>query len=184
MFLGRTLLLVALLLGASACGEDEPSPVLEDDAAGSTADPPDEATTEDPDDTEAADVAELEGLYDAFWDARIRSHNGPSVDADLYDDIATTGFAEAELGYVQSELIANEARREGEPVVSDVTVTVDGDRATIDSCVDESRWLLVAGGEEVPLDLGTEPHVVTATRTEDGWRIDDRLPIKRSDLTC
>ena len=182
MFLGRTLLLLALLLGLSACGEDDPAPDLDD--GGSAADPATATTSDEPDGSDEADVADLEELYDAYWEARIRSHNGPSVDADLYDGIATTAFAEAELGYVQSELIAHEARRDGRPVVTALSVTVDGDRATIDSCVDESGWLLVAAGEEVPLDLGTEPQVVTAARTDDGWRIDDRLPTKRSELTC
>lgn len=175
--------MVALALGLAACGDDEPSPERDHGGDGSpTATQTKSSTVQD----DAEDVAALEELHADFWDARIRSFNGPSVDPDLYDGLATTGFAESQLlGYVQSELVARDARRDGRPTLSDVTVTLNGDKAVIDSCLDTSEWRFLVGGEEVPIDLGEpEPSVLQATRTPDGWLMERFLPTRRSNLTC
>jgi hypothetical protein len=183
VLLGRAALLVALAVGLAACGDDDPAPAQDlggDSSSDATVDDTESSAVPDV----AADVAALEELHADFWNARIRSHNGPLLDADLYDGITTPEFAEVQLGYVQSQLITHDFHRAGQPKVSDVTATVDGDRARIEACIDQRSWRVVAAGEEVEVDLSISPQVLRATRTGQGWRLTEQLPSKRADLTC
>lgn len=134
---------------------------------------------------DAAAQAELESLHTAYWDAFVTASNGPLIDASLFDGIATTGVVERRLGYVQSELVARDARREGEPSIRNVAIEINDSQARIESCVDSSDWKLIVGDAEVPLETsGPAPSVMTAELTPDGWRINKVLSSKEAEITC
>jgi hypothetical protein len=144
--------------------------------------PPTETPTSDSGD----DVATLEALHDAYWDAFVEASNGPIVDSALFEGVATTGVIERRLGYVQTELVGRNARRQGEPAISDVAVTIDGDNARIESCVDSTNWTLIVEGEEVPTtSSGPKPFAMTAERGPGSdWLINEVLTTDDAEITC
>lgn len=166
----------ALLSGCtSSPGEDE-SPILPTESA--------EETTPAPGDAEAADIAALERLYGEYWDALIALENGGAVEADPFEGIATPTVIEQILNRVLP-IRDSGHRREGEPLIQDVAVTVQGDEARIEACVDEDAWAMVQDGEEVPIEKeGAMPRVAAAERSGGVWLIKDLLPQEKALITC
>ncbi|WP_165984518.1 hypothetical protein [Streptomyces sp. YIM 98790] len=137
---------------------------------------------EQPDD--AADVAALEQLHADYWAAIVELENGAELKPDPLRGIAADLLIEAQLSRMYP--IRNSGHvREGEPVVGNVTVTVEGDAATVESCVDEDDWIIVKDGEEVPLDkTGPGPRVFLAERTDGAWLLTEQRPIEEATITC
>lgn len=130
-------------------------------------------------------MAALEALYLAYWDAFVNVSNDPRIDTDLFAGITTDALAERKLSYVDRELIANDVRREGEPELSDVTVTVDGDTAQVEACLDESSWKILHDGEEVSWEFGDPvPAPMRAERTAEGWVLTDDVAQEEATITC
>jgi hypothetical protein len=140
--------------------------------------------TDEPTDDAAADISAVEQLHAAYWEALVGVENGGDLDPGSFAGIATDAVIEQDLSRIDS-IRGSGHQREGEPVIDNVTVTVDEDEARIESCVNEDDWILVADGEEVPLDKeGPTPRVVIAERTDGAWLISNFLSQEEATLTC
>ncbi|MDT0269504.1 hypothetical protein RM844_24795 [Streptomyces sp. DSM 44915] len=140
------------------------------------------------DDETAAHTAALTDLYQRYWDARVAVENSGELDPAGFDGILAPDVTEQELTRVRSFADAG-LHREGEPLVADVTVTVDGDTARLESCVSERDWPVVHGDEVLPDVVPEElraphPHALTATLTQGAWLIDGSLPMEEATISC
>ncbi|AYY12112.1 hypothetical protein EF847_04705 [Actinobacteria bacterium YIM 96077] len=172
---------LVVLSGCSSDG-DEPAGLDATDDASPTEE------VEQADDGEEAGAAEdeamLEELFADFWDAVVAAENGPEVDYELFEGIATDEVIEERLARAR-EWEELGVHREGEPIIENVTVTVEGDEARIEACRDESEWLVIADGEPVDIETtGLTPNVFTAERDGDGWLINGRLDSSEATITC
>ncbi|UED85583.1 hypothetical protein [Streptomyces profundus] len=174
----------ALALTAAGCSSDDGSdePIEGVDSGSADAGP------DDADGPGAEDTAALTELYERYWAALVTLENEGELDPALFDGITTPGLAEQELLRV-SGLIENGLTREGEPLISDVTVSVDGDTARVESCMNQADWPLVSEGEVVPGLLPEEltaphPQVVTAERASGAWLIDATLLTEEATISC
>ncbi len=152
-----TVLATALVTG---CGADRQEPVGLDSESGPTTSAADDATT-GPATGPAADTdaeSEVRAVYEEYWTAYVASRNGPDADAEAFDGIARPEAIEAVISTAQTYL-TNGIRQTGEPVVSTVSVEVDGDSALVLTCVDESEWIGERNGEPLPVPPELEkPH--------------------------
>ena len=174
------MLLLALAAGCSSDSSDSSDDAIEGLATG----PAEEAGN-----GEAADhTAALTDLYDRYWDALVTLENSGELDPAVFEGIAAPPVAEQELTRVRSYADAG-LHRTGEPSVTDVTVTVDGETARVESCASEEDWPMVDGetvlADVVPEELrAPHPHVVTAQLTDGVWLIDGTLPAEEATLSC
>ncbi|WP_049567072.1 hypothetical protein [Streptomyces sp. SBT349] len=172
--------LAALTTAVAGCSsEDEPEDI---DGTVDAAEP----SGEESGDAEAE--AELTALYGRYWDAMTALENATEMDSAALDGIATTGVVETQLGRV-SAFKDNDIHRQGEPVIESVTVAVDGDAATIQSCKSEADWAFLENGEVNPALLPEElmephPYVVGAERSEDGWLISRIMRNDQATISC
>lgn len=156
-----TILGVVLLsvVGCSNDGEPESSPTTE-----ST-----------PVDEDAADKAALATLYGAYWTAIIQAEADLNADPAGLGEVMTPDAAQQYAEFIQQK-VDFELFRSGEPVVSDdLTITVDGDAAVVEGCVDHTTWVVGSRsgtGIEQMFPPGPQPYVVWAERQGDGeWLI-------------
>lgn len=137
---------------------------------------------------EAADVRILKDLYRAYWDTLVDLENGAELDVAAFDGIATPGVAEDELGRLRAFREDN-IRRQGEPAIDNVNVSIDGDTAHIESCKSEADWQFVVNGEvaeEMMREEAARPHpyVVSADRSSGEWLINATLRVEEATITC
>jgi hypothetical protein len=169
------------VVGACSTAADEPEG-LAAPSTQPTAETPADEPTESADD---AETAALEALFEEYWAAVAELWNDPQLEPDVIRHVATPGHSEMMLTYVHRELISNDARREGEPVIGEIVAHVDGDEARVEGCVDQSEWSLMVGDNEVPVDLGgSRPHVLEAVPSDDGWLVNDELSEDEATITC
>lgn len=193
----KVVLLGACAIAVTSCSEDGGDPGPGSGASGTqevTADPtstesptaPTESRTTPPDaDPTGSDTADLEALNARYWDVFTDLQNNPRVEPGVYDGVATRGVVEEDLAYIRTELIENGLHREGGPEVGNVTITVDGDTATLEMCIDETDWIVIKDGEEVEFDLGVTATGMRADRSSGRWLISDvALPKGELNVTC
>jgi hypothetical protein len=165
-----TILTAAL---AAGCGADPEEPV------GLEADPQTTTPESGPAGSEAATAdadpaaAEVRAVYEEYWQAYVAARNGPNADAAPFEGIARPEAIEAVISTAQSYL-TNGIRQTGEPVVSTVSVDVDGDSALVLTCVDESDWAGERNGEPLPVPPELEkPHplVFDVVKVDGAWLI-------------
>jgi hypothetical protein len=73
----------------------------------------------------------------------------------------------------------------GEPEIGEPEVTIDGDSARAEACVDQSSWGVVVNGQtQPPLNVEPGPVAVSLARRDGAWIIVDRIPVKEATLTC
>jgi hypothetical protein len=188
---GRTRLaavsaLLALTATMAGCSSDSEGSEPIDGAETETPGP--EETGDGEDGGEDADVAALEDLYAEYWDVVVELENGGELDVAVFEGIATGGVAEDVIGGLRSAR-DNNVHREGEPVIDNVTVSVDGDTAHIESCKSEADWTFVVNGEPAPEMLPEEAaqphvHVLSATRESGEWLINGTLKVDKATITC
>ncbi|KAB8163821.1 hypothetical protein FH609_019410 [Streptomyces sp. 3MP-14] len=176
--------LAAVLLLALAAGCSSSDSGADDEIEGVATGSADEGGGGEQADHEAA----LTELYTGYWDALVGLENSGELDASLFEGIAASRVAEQELTRVRSYADAG-LHRSGEPTVENVTVTVDGETARVESCVSEEDWPMVDGETVLPDVIPEElraphPHGVTATLTEGSWLIDGTLPAEEATLSC
>lgn len=134
----------------------------------------------------AADEAELEQLFLDYWAAMVELENSEELDPTVFDGLAADEVREQQVARVEpfkeAGIIA-----EGEPVITEVTANAEGDRATIEGCVNRDDWLFYdEEGEEVPVesDEATDAKVVEAERGADGWVISRHARDAEVTLSC
>lgn len=171
--------LSALALGMliAACGADEP-------ATEATPTPTATAAPTAPKSDDAEAIAEIQAVYRAYWDAMVAAESGPSADPALFEGIATVPVIELNMRIVQG-FIQNGIHREGAPDVAEPSVSVDGDTARIEGCVDLTESKLMAGDTEVGIQhTGPEPRVYDAERSGDAWLISAEVDQAEATITC
>lgn len=172
-------LILATVAGCSSDGGNNEDPI----DTGDTSSP-----SPDAEGGEADDEAELVALYEAYWDARVEVENSEAGDIQLLSGIVTPEMLEKELSRVR-DFQSNGLYRQGEPAIENITATVDGDTAIVESCKSEEGWDIVKDGEVIP---GVVPddlidvhgHVVTAEKGDGAWLITDTLPAEEGTLSC
>ena len=166
------LVIIATLLlsgSLSACSGDESSPV----ATKTTATP----------DPKAVDTAAVKALYERYWAAMAEAENNADADPKRFATILQGPYGERYLKLVrdyESEGIV----REGQAVITDLDVKLNGDSAIVIACVDEDDWLFKKDGKFLDQPkLGTKPATAEVERSGDGWMITD-VPEPAKDAKC
>ncbi|MCV2394554.1 nuclear transport factor 2 family protein [Actinotalea sp. M2MS4P-6] len=161
-------------LGVTGCSGTAPEPTS---TATSPVETPSETATVDP--TEDAE-AEVLAAYRAYWAATVALFAG-NHDAAVYDGVAQGAIVEENLSqaryYEEYDLVLT-----GAPTFSNETVTIDGDRATVLACVDNSAWVPAEGevtGEIEPVQAGG----LVLERIDGTWLATDSTPAPEG-FTC
>lgn len=160
------LLLAALVGGCSDDGETEPR--------GSDAPTP----PADPTPTETNPVDDVRAAWEAYWAAVIASENEGDPSPERFAGVATGGHVEQQLnkvrGYQEIGFV-----RVGEPEITEVEVTVDGETATVEGCVNQDVWGAKLNGKKIaPPDLGPLPAGAGLELVDGNWLIVDRYKAK------
>ena len=165
-------------LAISGCGNDEPevesrSPAAEPSTTTTTATDPDVAAAE-----------AITAIYHQWWDAVIQAENEGLIDAGPFEGLATNVVIDRQLLSVRTNA-KDGILRVGEPTVSEPVVTVDGDTARAEGCVDESTWGAEKDGEPLPSDTrGPTPRVFDFVRQDGTWIVSERMPQEEATITC
>ncbi|TDD64455.1 hypothetical protein E1262_28215 [Jiangella aurantiaca] len=145
--LARTLAAAAAVAMLAACSSAGEEPARLDDT-------PTTAPTDEPSGEPAAGAdaeAAVLDVYQRYWDARIQSVNGPDTSPEPFAGFATESTIALHLQtaqtYEQEGIVFT-----GEPRVYDTTVSIDGERGTVTSCVDDSEWVGTQNGEPLPVN--------------------------------
>lgn len=175
----RRLVVGIALVGAltmSGCGNgDEP------EAESPTA--AESATTAAPDPDEAA-AQDIAAVYHRWWDAVVQAENEILLDAVPFEGLATNLVIDQQLVSVR-QYAEDGIHRVGQPTVSEPVVTVDGDTARVEGCVDESTWGAERNGDPLPADTrGPTPRVFDFVRQDGTWIVSERLPQEEATITC
>ncbi|PZF82310.1 hypothetical protein C1I92_17495 [Jiangella anatolica] len=170
-----------MAVGLCGCsGDDEPAGLATTPPPATTA----TTATTTPPSADEQDAAAIRDVYAAYWDALIDSENGPDPDPALFDGIATGDVVEAQLARV-TNMIDEQQRRIGEPEIGEVQVSVDGDDASAEACVDQRPWgVVVQEQTQPPLEIVTGPIGVRLQREGDGWLIVARIPVAEATISC
>lgn len=174
-----------LLVGVAGCSD--PAPVQESPSpeemfpapSGEPEPPPEPTPTEDP------DVAAIEDVFARYIDAIVTMQNEQKPDAALLYGVAGEEVVIDEmqkvLRYVDMGL-----RRVGAPEVGEPQVTVDGDTARLEVCINEDTWTaeVDSGAEIVGDPLGSRPRVYALTQSDDGWMVTALLPQDSAVIVC
>lgn len=175
--------LTAAVLMLAACGGAGDEPQGLETTSPPATEPAEPTPTEDPD---AAAIAAIEAQYQAYWDAVVASENGQD-EATSYPElqaVATEVVVQTQIANVR-ELVNTDVTRDGEPVVGPPQVTVDGDTARLESCVDEDGWNVYQNGE--PLDrelLGPQPRVFDLEQVDGQWLVSELVDQSEATITC
>lgn len=179
--LPRALAALAAVAALSACSSAGEEPAGLDDTP--TAAPTQEPTAAP---TAGADAeAAVLDVYQRYWDARIASVNGPDSSPDAFVGVAMEStialHTQTARSYEAEGIVYT-----GEPRVYDTTVSLDADRGTVTSCVDDSGWVATQNGEPLPAnpDKPTVYPVSFDVYLLDGsWLIGDPIEAE-GDISC
>jgi hypothetical protein len=134
-------------------------------------------TPEPTDDTAVVEAAILE-VYYRYWDATVAAQRG-NPDPTLFADNTRGQLVEEKLAqarqYQEYGIV-----REGEPSFSNVSVEVEGDRATVLACVDNSTWIVPGVEDDLPDVL---PGGLLLEQIDGAWLVTDRVEAP-ADFTC
>ncbi|WP_130799694.1 hypothetical protein [Streptomyces otsuchiensis] len=169
-----------LLTGCGSDGGEDDETVLPVPSEQEPA-PDDEAQ---PDDA-GQDQDDLNALYERYWDVMVTLENSEDMpEPDIFDGIAGGELLERQMARVRNFKDSGQWRQ-GEPVVEQITVEVDGDDALIQACVNEDDWDVLLDGEVVPLaPEGSTPRVMEAERTDEGWLLARTQDAEEATITC
>ena len=143
-----------LALSLSACSDDDGSTTVETKTAPAVDN----------------DVKQVTDLYEQFWAVRIQSENSATIDASTYEGILA-GVDVEEMGRRIDGYRAQNLKRVGAPVISDIEVTITGDTAKILACQNEDEWRAEIDGKLIPAPevLGNVGAGATAEKRDGAW---------------
>lgn len=178
---GVALLCVALVVGTVlGCGDDDPPAPPTTTAPSSSSTTPSStapATTAGPEDDEAA----LRRLAEEWFEVARQLYAG---DSDT-DQIAIYLVARYLDGFAtQLEAFRMSGRKAELSQLSQHVVeslSIDGDSASLVECVVDADLLIDEDGNVLNNDATKKRYETTATRTESGWRLSDRIKVAESD---
>ena len=155
----------------SACSGDESLPDANKNPTTAAPDP------------KAVDTAAVKDVYERFWAAKAEAENNADPDPKLFADILQGPYGERYLKKVR-DYESQGIVREGQAVITDLDVKLNGDSAIVIACVDEDDWLFKHDGKLMDAPkLGTKPATAEVTRTTGGWIITD-VPEPAKDAKC
>lgn len=167
---------VGLLLSACGGSAKEPEGLNASDSGPATT--PAETPSENP------DVAQLKELYAKYWDAYGKAASGPKTEPKLFEGVTTRDFTEEKLSEI-GQFVERNHRLVGQAKLSQVTVTLNGDSAQVEACLDTSEWKIIENGKTIQSDFGDPaPVVLSAKRSDEGWLFDDSKPTKEATIAC
>ncbi|PZF83415.1 hypothetical protein [Jiangella anatolica] len=172
----------ALTLAACSGDADEPTALETTEPAATTAAPTPTPSV----DPEAAAVAAIEAQHRAYWDAVIAMENVQDEAASYaaLKLVTTELVAQRKIADLRGMVDAN-VTRDGAPVIGPPQVTVDGDTARLESCVDEGPWNAYYHGELFERELdGPEPRVFDLERADGQWLISELVDQTEATITC
>lgn len=181
LILPRTLAALAAVAALAACSSAGEEPTGLDDTASAA---PTQEPTAEPTAGGDAEAAVLD-VYQRYWDARIASVNGPDSSPDAFIGVAMDStialHTQTARGYEAEGIVYT-----GEPQVSDTTVSLDDDRGTVTSCIDDSAWVATQNGEPLPVNPD-KPTVYPVSfqvyLQDDSWLIGDPIEAE-GDISC
>jgi len=141
------------------------------------------APTASPTATGAADETAVRDVVAKYVDAMVTMENSAQVDPAPMHGIATDTVANAEAKRVK-DLVDQGIHREGRPTLGEATVTVDGDSARYEVCMDQDDWVGVLGDQKAGSDYGPLPTGWTLTRTDGDWLVSATIPQEQVRVTC
>lgn len=175
MRLARRIIICAAIVPlalAASCSSDEPDII---EPVGTS------APSTSAEDQAKADIA---AVYDDYWAAVIASENGPTADRALFEGIAIDVALEAQIRRVE-RMIDNGVKRSGEPEIGKPHITVNGDTARVEACVNQDSWSsTVEGSTPEAQSSGPRPMLVDLRMVEGNWYVSAAVPQKEATLTC
>jgi hypothetical protein len=169
---------VAVLTACSSAGEEPAG--LDDTPTAAPTQEPTAAPTAGAD----AEAAVLD-VYQRYWDARIASVNGPDSSPDAFAGVAMESTIALHLQTART--YEDEGiKYTGEPRVYDTAVSIDGDRGTVTSCVDDTEWVATQNGEPLPANPDKPivyPVAFQVLLLNDAWLIGDPIEVE-GDASC
>jgi len=141
------------------------------------------AASPSPTATDAADEAAVADVVADYVDAMVTMENSAQVDPAPMHGIATETVAKAEAKRVK-DLVDQGIHREGRPTLGEATVTVDGDSARYEVCMDQDDWVGVLGDQTVGSSYGPLPTGWSLTRTDGDWLVSATIPQEQVRVTC
>lgn len=171
------LLTACALVGAAACGTDQPS---DKRLASSTASSPSPTPTTAPADPSEQTKSQLIALYRAYWDETERAYAAGTTKGTRLSEYAAGVAMASTTNDIAGQRKAGQVAI-GEVAIKDSVVTaIDLDRkvpsATLASCLDIAQWELMDRTTRAKVDLPDErltKFVMTSTfeKWPEGWRV-------------
>ncbi|WP_116947047.1 hypothetical protein [Jiangella endophytica] len=165
-----------VVLTAAACsGEsEEPTGLTTSTGPAETADP---TPTEDP------AVADVEAAYARYWEVLVASENGLDETYEPLVSIMSDALAQRQVADIRG-LAEDGVTRDGAPDVGVPEVSVDGDTARVQSCVDETPWNVYYNEQLVPQETGIRARVIDFERIADEWIVVDLVDQSEATISC
>ncbi|WP_406396485.1 hypothetical protein [Streptomyces sp. NBC_00887] len=160
---------LALALAGCGGGSDDAKPQTAPSAA-STAPPAVSASPPDPD---AADKTAVLASYTAMWVEQMKAYRKASPDGTKLDDYATLDALSAferDLAHMKKSGTIGTGQLGHEPEVAELDMEAKIPTATVEDCIDLSKWKAerTPSGEVVPLPTA-QPLRYVATATVERW---------------
>lgn len=141
------------------------------------------AETTDPTPTDDPAVAEVEAAYAQYWDVLVASENNLDETYEPLASVMTDELAQRQVADIRG-LVADGVTRDGAPDTGTPAVSVDGDTARVESCVDETPWNVYYNEQPVPQETGVRVRVIDFERIDGEWIVVDLVDQSEATITC
>jgi len=168
---------VLVLAAAAACTTGNPAPPATTTTAAQTPTP--SATPS----VDAAAVAAVTDVMGRYIDAIVQMENSGQPDPAPLRDIAGDAIIDQEVLRV-ADLVKQGIHREGRPALGEPQVTVDGDTARFEVCMDQDDWVGVLGDQKVGSDYGPLPTGWDLSLVDGVWRVTADVATAEVSVTC
>lgn len=133
--------------------------------------------------TSTVDEVAVERVFRAYLAGVVEMENSGDLDpAPLY------GLTTDEVAGEQATRVMEHAdigvHREGAPKLGDPVITVDGDEALLEVCMDQDDWIGVRGDQRIVRNDGFLPRGYLLSRSEGRWLVSGIVPRVQVKLTC
>lgn len=153
---------------AAGCGGDDSSSPLADPTTG----PATSAPTSTP--SAADDEARLRDLVAAYESALARVQETRAEDASVFAGVLTDELGQKYLANYRDNIYGKGLEMTGRWTLAVESVDVQGDTATIDTCLDGRAVYVVEAGQGIGADdqpQSLAPTTVEAVRADDAWLV-------------
>ncbi|PSK98280.1 hypothetical protein CLV30_12066 [Haloactinopolyspora alba] len=170
----------AAALALAGCGDGEPSDASTTAKSGAPTATGGSTPAEDP---EAAAVAEVEAAYQRYWDVVVAAENSGEDSYEHLKTVANELIVQEQVAEIRS-MREDHITRDGAPQIGTPQVTVDGETARVESCVDEHTWNVYYKGELADQESDPQARVFDFKRDDDRWIVVDLVAKAEATITC